>query len=83
MDEFLLRGKIIDKNNLPLKGHRVLAFDADDFLSPNDFLGEALIDDKGLFEIRFDKSKFSNGLEFLEGTQMYFLQLKTLLETIS
>jgi hypothetical protein len=76
MDEFLLRGKIIDKDNWPLKGHRVLAFDADDFVNPNDFLGEAIIDDKGLFEIRFDKSKFSNGLEFLEGTPDVFLTIK-------
>ena len=76
MDEFLVKGKIIDKNNLPLKSGRVTAFEHDDILSPDDLLGEAIIDGKGLFNIQFDKSKFSNGLELLEGTPDVFLRIK-------
>ena len=76
MDDFLLKGKIIDKNNLPLNAGRVTAFDYDDILSPDDLLGEAIVDEKGLFDIRFDKSKFSNGLELLEGTPDVYLRVK-------
>lgn len=55
---------------------RVIAFDEDSFLDANDFLGEAVTDDNGLFEIKFDKSKFTGVLELLEGTPDVFLLLK-------
>lgn len=71
-----MRGKVIKADNQPLAGCHILAFDEDNILDANDFLGETVTDDNGLFEIEFDKSRFTGVLELLEGSPDVFLLLK-------
>jgi hypothetical protein len=73
---FSLTGKIISKENLPLKGLHIAAYDDDPLLNPDDYLGEATTDNHGFFKIDFDSSKFSGFLEALEGTPDVYLIIK-------
>jgi hypothetical protein len=75
-ESFSLTGKVIGENNSPFSNHKVLAYDKDPLLNPDDFLGESIINDKGFFQIEFDKTKFVNILEVFEGTPDIFLVLK-------
>ena len=56
---FSLKGKIISKDNAPINNLKVLAFDDDPLLNPDDFLGESITNSDGFFRIDFDQSKFS------------------------
>ena len=76
MGAFFLRGKIISKDNEPIKNLRILAYDDDPLLNPDDFLGESVTDSNGFFRIDFDKSKFSGFLEPLEEAPDVYILLK-------
>jgi len=76
MGNFLLRGKVRDSKNETVRDLKVFAFDYDPLFNPNDFLGETAIDPFGLFEIRFDESRFQSFWEFLEGTPDVYIILK-------
>jgi hypothetical protein len=65
---FNLKGKIISKEELPIKDLRIIAYDYEPLLNPNDLLGEATTDVDGNFRIDFDESKFSGFLRHLLGT---------------
>jgi len=71
--KYYLRGKIIDRDTKAAKGLKVLAFDDDPLLNPDDFLGEDTTDSQGIFEINFDESKFQGFLGLLEGTPDVYL----------
>jgi hypothetical protein len=73
---FSLTGKVIGENNYPFSNCKVFAYDKDPLLNPDDFLGESIIDDKGFFQIEFDRTKFVDFLEVFEGTPDIFLILK-------
>jgi hypothetical protein len=73
---FTLKGKIISKDQLPLKDLKIEAYDDDPLLNPHDFLGEAITDSHGLYRIDFDESKFKEFLEGLEGTPDVYIVLK-------
>jgi hypothetical protein len=73
---FDLKGKIISKDRLPLKDLKIEAYDDDELLNPDDFLGKTTTDSDGLFEIDFEESKFSGFLEGLEGTPDVYLILE-------
>jgi hypothetical protein len=75
-ESFSLKGKVIGKNNCPFSNHKVIAYDRDSFLSPDDFLGDSIIDEKGFFQIEFDTAKFVDVLEIIEGSPDIFLVLK-------
>ena len=77
-DSFCLKGRIIGKDNHPFSDCKVFAYDRDPFLNPNDFLGLSIVDKQGFFQIKFDKSKFIDISEFLEGSPDIFLVLKNL-----
>jgi hypothetical protein len=66
---FSLTGKVITKDNTPCSGCRVLAYDKDFLLDIDDLLGESLTDEKGFFKIEFDKNKFTNLIDPLEGNR--------------
>ena len=74
--EFVLKGRVIDPRNTPMPGVRVLAFDDDPWINPDDFLGEAATNGNGRFEIEFDRSKFAPVWEFLEGSPDVYLVLR-------
>lgn len=76
MAKYYLRGRIIDRDAKPAPGLRVLAFDDDPLLNPDDFLGEARTDSRGTFKIDFDESKFRSFLEPLEGTPDVYLVVR-------
>lgn len=48
---YRIKGKIRGRDNLPVKGYTVQAFDEDlgNFLNPDDLLGEAKTDENGNF----------------------------------
>jgi hypothetical protein len=73
---FTLKGKIISKDQLPLKDLKVEAYDDDPLLNPHDLLGETITDSHGLYRIDFDESKFKETFEFLEGTPDVYLVVK-------
>jgi hypothetical protein len=64
---FSLTGKVITKDNIPCAGCRVIAYDKDLLLDKEDLLGESITDKNGLFKIEFDKDKFTNRFDPLEG----------------
>jgi hypothetical protein len=72
LDSFSLYGKIISKDNVPLGGMDIQAFDQDS-IDPDDLLGQSTTDSDGIFKIDFDKSKFSKAWELLEGTPDVYL----------
>jgi hypothetical protein len=76
LDTFSLKGKIISKDNLPINNLRILAYDDDPVLNPDDFLGESITDSNGFFRIEFDSSKFSGFLEALDETPDVYILLK-------
>jgi hypothetical protein len=76
MDEFSVEGKVITKDNKPAESYSVFAYDKDPILNSDDYLGQSLIDSKGLFKIDFDKSKFAGFFEPLEGTPDVYLKIK-------
>jgi hypothetical protein len=76
MDEFSVEGKVITKDNKPAGSYSVFAYDKDPILNSDDYLGQSLIDSKGLFKIDFDKSKFAGFFEPLEGTPDVYLKIK-------
>ena len=76
MGTFSLKGKIISKDQVPLKDLKVEAYDDDPLLNPDDFLGDATTDSHGFYRISFDESKFKETFEFLEGTPDVYLVVK-------
>jgi len=76
MDKFSIGGKVITKDSKPAESYSVFAYDKDPILNPDDFLGQTLIDSKGLFKIDFDRSKFAGFFEPLEGTPDVYLRIK-------
>jgi hypothetical protein len=75
-ESFSLIGKVIGENNCPFYNHKVLAYDKDPLLNPDDFLGDSIIDRKGFFRIEFDKTQFVDFLEMFEGSPDIILILK-------
>jgi hypothetical protein len=71
--DYILRGKVIDERRLPVAGARVQGWDDDPLLNPDDPLGEAVTDQRGCFELRFDPTKFASHWEFLEGSADVYL----------
>ena len=76
MEIFDLKGKIISKEQLPLANLQIEAFDADPIFEPNDLLGKSGTDSSGIFSIQFDKSKFDDVWEALDGTPDVFLLIR-------
>ena len=76
METFTLKGKIISKDQLPLKDLKIEAYDDDPLLNPADFLGDAITDSHGFYRIDFDESKFKESFELLEGTPDVYLVIK-------
>ncbi len=69
MNEFFsLIGKVIGENNYPFYNGKVLAYDKDPLLNPDDFLDDSAINEKGFFQIKFDKTKFVDFLDIFEGS---------------
>ncbi len=62
MGKFSLQGRVISKDELPLKDLTVSAYDYEPLLNPKDLLGQANTDADGYFKIEFDESKFSGFL---------------------
>ena len=76
MNTFSLKGKIISKDNRPINNLKILAYDDDPLLNPDDFLGESITDTNGFFKIDFDQSKFSRFLEALDETPDVYIMIK-------
>lgn len=62
---YRIKGKIRGRDNRPVKGYAVQAFDEDlgNFLNPDDLLGEAKTDENGNFKISFSKDAFEDWFE--------------------
>lgn len=76
MVSYCLKGKVITNNKQPVDGLKILAYDDDPLLNPDDFLGESITNQKGMFRIEFDESKFKKFWEALEGSPDIFLVVK-------
>lgn len=76
MGSFSLRGKIISKDNKPIENLKVVAYDDDPLLNPDDYLGESITNSNGFFRIDFDNSRFSGFLEPLDETPDVYILLK-------
>ena len=76
MGTFSLKGKIISRDNAPIDNLRVLAYDDDPLLNPDDFLGESITNLDGFFRIDFDESKFRGLLEVLDETPDVYILIK-------
>jgi hypothetical protein len=76
MGVYFLKGKVRDQNNQSVKDIKILSFDDDPVLNPDDLLGEATTNSSGLFKIEFDESKFQPFWEFLEETPDVYIILK-------
>jgi hypothetical protein len=73
---FTLKGKIISRDQLPLKDLKIEAYDDDPLLNPDDFLGKATTDSHGFYRIDFDESNFKEFFEVLEGTPDVYIIVK-------
>jgi hypothetical protein len=71
---YRITGRIRDKNNLPVLGYMVQAFDKDPVFSlhPYDRLGEAVTDEDGAFEIIFEEKTFA---DWFEGSPEVYLKV--------
>ena len=76
MGTFTLKGKIISKDQAPLRDLKIEAYDDDPLLNPDDFLGDATTDSHGFYRIDFDESKFKGPFELFEGTPDVYLVVK-------
>jgi hypothetical protein len=76
LDAFSLKGKIISKDNKPISKLKIIAYDDDPLLNPDDCLGETITDSNGFFRIDFDKSRFTGFLEPLDETPDVYILLK-------
>ena len=76
MEIFHLKGKIISKQQFPLDKLEIDAYDADPIFEPNDLLGNSATDSNGIFSIQFDKSKFDDIWDSLDGTPDVFLLIR-------
>ncbi len=76
MEIFDLKGKVISKEQLVIADLRIEAYDADPIFDRNDLLGNSTTDSDGLFTIQFDKSKFDDIWNVLEGTPDIFLLIR-------
>jgi len=65
LEKFSLNGRVISKDEQPMKDLQISAYDYEPLLNPNDLLGQATTDVYGYFRIEFDKSKFSGFLSHL------------------
>jgi hypothetical protein len=85
LGKFSLKGRIISKDELPLKDLQISAYDYEPLLNPNDLLGQASTDGDGYFRIEFDESKFSGFLSHLKTPGVHLIikdkQGKEILET--
>ena len=77
MGNFLIYGTVIDENNTK-EGLKISAYDSDQFLNTDDFLGESVTDSDGYFSIQFDTSKFQGFWEILEGSPDIYLKIQNL-----
>lgn len=69
---YKINGKVRDEQRNPLSGLFVEAFDSD--LTADDYLGNAVTDELGQFEIEFDDKAFKGPFEFLErGPDVYIV----------
>jgi hypothetical protein len=71
-----LKGRIISSQQQPVPELQVKALDDDPILDPDDLLGEETTDLDGCFLILFDKSKFNDIWEMLDGTPDVYLEIK-------
>lgn len=72
MKEFLLKGKIIGKNNLPAGRLQVKAYDHHMVFVSDNILGQTTTQNDGTFQIRFNESHFKEFQELLErGPNVY------------
>jgi hypothetical protein len=76
LEIFELKGRVISNQQLPVANLQVEAFDDDPILDPDDLLGEKITDSNGYFTIQFDKSKFNDIWELLDGTPDVYLAIK-------
>ena len=76
MDIYDLKGRVISKEKLPVADLQIEAFDTDPIFDPNDLLGTSVTNSLGLFSIQFDKSKFDDVWEALDGTPDVFLLIR-------
>ncbi len=76
METFELKGKLISREQVPAVGLHVEAFDKDPVLKPDDDLGKTNTDSNGFFVMRFDKSKFNDFWETLDGTPDIYLVVR-------
>jgi uncharacterized protein (UPF0333 family) len=73
---FILKGKVISKDQVPLNDLKIEAYDDDPLLDPDDFLGATTTDSNGFYSIDFDESKFKGPFELFEGTPDVYLVVK-------
>jgi hypothetical protein len=76
--KYVITGRIRDKDNTPVEGYNVEAFDSDPapFGLDDDFLGSTKTDKDGDFRISFDELDFKKRLEWLEGNPEVYLKIK-------
>ena len=70
MKDYIIKGKIIDKDIKAAPGLTVLAYDSDIPFNEDDFLGKAVTDSEGLFEIKFDPSDYKKKFEIFGRSQV-------------
>lgn len=73
MKDYIIKGKIIDKDIKAASGLTVLAFDSDIPFKEDDFLGKTVTDSEGLFEIKFDTSDYKKKFEIFEKAPSVYL----------
>jgi hypothetical protein len=76
MDIYDLKGRVISKEKVPIAKLQIEAFDEDPIFDTDDLLGTSATDSEGLFSIQFDKSKFDDIWETLDGTPDVFLLVR-------
>jgi hypothetical protein len=73
LKEFFLLGKIIDKDNRPISGSQVKAYEHHLVLLTDKQIGQALTKDDGTFEIKFGGSIFEQIEESIKGGPHVYL----------
>lgn len=76
--EYVITGRIRDKDNNPVEGYIVEAYDndPDPFGLNDDLLGTTMSDENGNFRINFGKDDFKRGSEWLDGNPEVYLNIK-------
>jgi len=73
MKEFIIKGRIIDKDIKAAQGVTVFAYDSDFPFNADDFLGNTVTDSDGLFQIKFDTSDYKKKFEIFEKSPSVYL----------